>query len=107
MKFASIPPEAREALARALGYWSRHWDFECPVLFGIELHELNDVRSHWPSIPKGSEHQASLALLGSLRELLYGASAVPRLRVPEVIGLTYERADALCREVHTIVAPYL
>ena len=107
MRLAAISPESTKALCRALQYWADHWDFECPTLFGIELDELNGVLAHWPEVAPGTEHVTSLALLGALRELLYGASAVPKPQVLAVTGLSYERAHALCSEVQAMVQPYL
>jgi hypothetical protein len=107
MKLAAISPESQQALARSLRYWSEHWDFECPTLFGIELSELNEVRAKWPAVPSGNEFNTALALLGALRELLYGASALPKAEIPSVIGLSYESAEVLCTQVQSIVGPFL
>jgi hypothetical protein len=107
MNLAALSPGSQEALRRAMQYWVEHWDFECPTLFGIEVTELIEVLESWPSVAPGSESKAALAVLGALRELLYGASAPSRSEVPAVIGLSYEQAHALCSQLHAIVQPVL
>ena len=103
MQTAAISPANHRPLQLALQYWERHWDFECPTLFGIEHEQLRDVLSSWPTVPEHLEEIAGLALLGSLRELLYGASAVPHANLPGLIGLSYAQADELCTQIHSIV----
>jgi hypothetical protein len=107
MNTAAIAPADRLAIKLALEYWVAHWDFECPSLFGIELAQMQEVLLHWPSVPTKLERTAALAVLGALRELLHGASAVPGKEVSKLIGLSYEQAHDLCSKVHAVVRPVL
>jgi hypothetical protein len=101
MNLASIVPTDLHALRRCMEYWVAHWDFECPTLFGIELEQLQEIIGRWPSIPAGTEETTALAMIGALRELLYGASAPPKARLPVLVGLSYEQAHDLCTQVHS------
>jgi hypothetical protein len=94
----------QDALRRAMEYWVSHWNWECPLLFGMELEALKEVLSAWPSIPEDKQQLANLASAVSLRELLHGASAVPKSRVSELIGVSYEAACALCRTASAVAA---
>jgi hypothetical protein len=95
MSPADLDLSEQRALELALRYWAAHWDFECPTLFGLELDELKDVLSHWPHVRSGAEEAAAAALLRALRELIHGASAVPRDTLPGLIGRSYEQAEQL------------
>jgi hypothetical protein len=107
MNTTSLTAADQTALALAMTYWAAHWDFECPTLFGIELGQFQSVIASWPTVQAGSEHATSLALLGSMRELLYGASAVPRSELPPLIGMSYQQAHDLCSQVHAFVQPFV
>lgn len=76
-------------------YWKTRWDRECPTLLGIELDELELVLGCWPRIAKEDEEIAAAAMLGALRELLYGASAQPKAAIEGLIGISYDRAGLL------------
>jgi hypothetical protein len=91
----------QDQVRRAMSYWVANWDWECPTLFGIELHELKVVLDSWPDTSTPAETEA-LAAIGSLRELLHGAATAPRSQLPELLGINYETASALCNRVHTI-----
>ena len=82
-----------EAVGRILQYWTQHWDFECPTLFGLELPEVQSVAEAWPR--SASPEVTALAVLGAMREFLYGASATPKERVLSEVGITFEMASAL------------
>ena len=99
MQEIALSLTAEEVTRRALGYWSEHWDWECPTLFGIERVELHSVLSTWPTIAPGTEEQVSLAVVGAYRELLYGASAVARSEVEATIGVTHEQACSLLEQL--------
>lgn len=84
------------ALLKAIKYWIANWDFECPTLFGLEKAQLEEVVDGWPKSLLQNERLALLVCLGSLRELLFGASAISEHAVQSVIGLSYEEASNLC-----------
>jgi hypothetical protein len=84
-----------------MSYWVAHWDWECPTLFGIELEELQAVLEAWPRTATPRETEASDAI-GSLRELLFGASTPARANLTQILGIEYEAAAALCEKVHAI-----
>ena len=77
------------------------WDFECPTLFGLEKSDLIEMVKNWQASLSTGEKRTLIACLGSLRELLHGASAVSKAKVPEFIGIEYEEASALCRRIHS------
>ncbi len=93
MKVDDLSAEETCAVKRILDYWMRHWDFECPTLFGMEHEEVKLAANDWPHTSQ-SEFTV-LAVLGAMREFLYGASAVPREQVYAETGLTFEAASAL------------
>jgi hypothetical protein len=85
----------------ALLYWATHWDWECPTLFGIELEDLQGVLQTWPNVGPQQENEG-LAVIGALRELLYGASTPPRSQLTAILGLEYEAASALCEKIYSL-----
>jgi len=91
----------KEALLKSIQYWIDKWDFECPTLFGLEKSDLIEVVKKWPVSLSADEERTFIACLGSLRELLHGASAVSRAVVPEIIGIQYKEASALCEKIHS------
>lgn len=90
-----------EALLKSIQYWIDKWDFECPTLFGLEKSDLIEIVKEWPASLSTDEERTLTACLGSLRELLHGASAVSRSVVSEIIGIQYEEASALCGKIHS------
>lgn len=103
MQLTDLSPTAEEATRRALAYWSEHWDWEGPTLFGIEREELCAILSAWPSVVPGSEERASLAVVGAYRELLYGASAISKGEVGATIGVSYEQACSLLEQLSVLM----
>ena len=95
MDLSKISDVDQQAVRRAMEYWVEHWDWECPTLFGIELDELKRVLHHWPLIEDDDEPELESATVGALRELIYGASSLPRAAVQEAIGISYDQAETL------------
>jgi hypothetical protein len=93
--------EEEAHIRAALLYWREHWDFECPTLFGVELEDLERVVDAWPHHDAPKEVEA-MAVIGALRELLYGASTPPKEQLPMIVGVGYEGASELCTKVHRI-----
>jgi hypothetical protein len=91
----------KDALLKSIQYWIDRWDFECPTLFGLERSDLVEIVKGWPASLSINEKCTFIACLGSLRELLHGASAVSRSAVPAIIGIPYEEASALCGKIHS------
>ena len=92
----------QEQVLRAMNYWRTHWDWECPTLFGIELEDFELVIRSWPNTTAELRENQALAAIGSLRELLYGASTPQRDKLPSILGLDYNSAEALCTKVHSL-----
>lgn len=83
------------AIRKAMEFWVANWDWECPTLFGLRKDELNQVVAAWPTCEGIDRETCASAVVGSLRELLHGASAVKLERVPNICGLTYEEMKQL------------
>ena len=94
-------PEQDQVL-RALNYWRTHWDWECPTLFGIEVEDLEQVISSWPNATAEVREKQALAVIGSFRELLYGASTLGKDKLPSILGLDYNGAEALSTKVQLV-----
>jgi hypothetical protein len=107
MSPTSLSPEAQQTVLLALRWWSDHWDWECPTLFGLELAELNEVIASWPQVDSASSQKAALAATGAMRELLLGASAVSKQDLPVILGQSYERALGVHSEVHAFATAVL
>jgi hypothetical protein len=90
-----LSAEQRDAILLALRYWKDHWDWECPTLFGLDLGELTAVVNAWPEIVQTKPQLAASAILGTFRELLFGASSVSREEIAGVLGFDYEHAESL------------
>ena len=92
------------AVAHALAYWIAHWDWESPTLFGISEEEFTLIAAAWSTgrQPLSGADAHWIAAIGALRELLYGACAIPALRVPEVLGIESPRAEALLERLESV-----
>lgn len=101
MDVSKISGIDQQAISRAIEYWVEHWDWECPTLFGIELDELKQVLHCWPSTVVADQPRTDAAALGALRELLYGASSLPKAEVQEAIGISYDQAEELIEKIAT------
>ena len=99
MNTAGASPESQDAVRRAMTYWAERWNWESLTLFGVSLEQLRLVLGEWPTVASGTENEAECASIGALRELLYGASAVIPAKVPAVVGLSFEQAEALLSEL--------
>jgi len=97
---SEMTQQDNEALIRSINYWIENWDFECPALFGLEKSDLEAISTNWPNSYANNRELVLLACLGSLRELLFGASAVPQNIVKELIGINYEQASELRNSLH-------
>jgi hypothetical protein len=107
MKIEDLSTTEQHALPKVLAYWVAHWDWECPTLFGLEKSDLEAVLASWPASLSSQEKTSALALIGALRELLYGASAVPKAQVPAVCGLSYAEASALAENLFPRISEVL
>ena len=96
MQTPLLQPAELAALSAVLSYWEGHWDWECPTLLGLELDEYRAAVATWRDTSDLAVPQVAFALLGALRELLYGASAVTADAVPHIVGLT--KADLVALE---------
>jgi hypothetical protein len=83
-------------------YWVQHWDWECPLLFGLEREEIIRTVDTWPRPAAGSAEMTSLAVTIALLEILFGASTPPKDELVGLIGLSYEQACDLVAVVHAI-----
>jgi hypothetical protein len=93
MDIDALSTSESAAIGRVLHYWTEHWDSECPTLFGLELPELRSVSEAWPVVQDQS--LAEIAVVGSMREFVWGASAIPEEAVLSECGLSYEEACGL------------
>jgi hypothetical protein len=99
MNIKRLSHEDQDAIRLAMEYWHACWDWESPTLLGIDFVEFDHVVSDWPNVRKGDEDVATLAAIGSLRELLLGASAQPNSAIQSVIGIPYDRAASLLEQL--------
>ena len=95
MDVSKISDADQQAVRQAMQYCVEHWDEECATLFGIELDELKRALHRWPLLLEEDETGLEVAAIGALRELLYGASSLPRAAVQEAIGISFDQAEAL------------
>ena len=102
MKTSSLSAPEIEATRRAMLYWTEHWDWECPTLFGVELEEMVEVVKTWPFVAAEQEELVATCALGAWRELLYGASSLEPHLVGEAVGISYSLAESLCTKVRLL-----
>jgi hypothetical protein len=95
MKITNLSTTDQDALQRTLNYWISHWDWECPTLFGLEQSDFQALVSTWPQCLVLQEETAALAIIGGLREILHGASAVKGESIDQFIGICYSEACQL------------
>lgn len=95
LKLTDLTLREQDAIPRLLSFWLSEWDWECPTLFGLERNELEAIATAWPESIVTMQKQTALAVHGSLRELLVGASAVAPDKVAPACGLTHAELSAL------------
>lgn len=100
MDLSQISDVHQQAIRRAMQYWVKHWDDECPTLFGIDLDELKTASHCWPLTVGEDEPMVKAAAIGALRELLYGASALPTVAFQSALGISYDEAETLIQELY-------
>jgi hypothetical protein len=91
------------ALTEVLRYWTARWDWESPTLFGLARSDYDLAVAAWVDRRDTSDTAVALALLGALREILYGASAISAEAIPSVCGLSRAELENLDARV----APWL
>jgi len=92
------------ALTAVLAYWEGRWDWECPLLFGLELPEYRVALAQWRVTSDAvSLPQVALAMNGALREFLYGASAVKAEAVAAIAGMPKSDLVALAHRIGPFV----
>lgn len=101
-----ITQKNSDALLHSINYWIEHWDWEYPTLFGLEQSEFQLIANNWPTSLSSENKITLIACLGSLRELLYGASAVSKTNVQNIIGINYEQASELCSSINQQLEKY-
>lgn len=99
-RIKALPVEERDAVRLAMEYWHACWDWECPTLFGMDFEEFDQVLNQWPDIKREHEELTTLAVIASLRELLFGASAQPKSVIHEIIGIPYSRAASFLEQLN-------
>jgi len=91
------------ALRNSIRYWTEHWDWECQTLFGLDIDDFQSILNDWPNGIHLKDEHILYALQGSFRELLYGASAIRKNKIYEVLGVSddvaYELAEILTKEI--------
>lgn len=86
-----------------MNYWLKNWDFECPTLFGIEKGELQQVCNNWPIAFDNSSVATGLAISGSFRELLWGASSLPDLQILELLNMSKDEVEKFYEHISEYV----
>ena len=90
-------------MSAVLSYWELHWDWECPTLVGLELKEYREAADMWRATLDLALPQVAFAMLGALREFLYGASAVKDEAVMTIAGMQKSDLIALERRIGPFV----
>ena len=98
----ALSDSQQQAVRRAMEYGVQHWDWACPTLFGLEREEIIRSIVTWPRAEAGTAETTTLAVMGALREILFGASRPPKGELVGLIGLSYEQACDLVAVVHSI-----
>ena len=95
MEITDLSAIEQDSLLRTLNYCVAQWDWESPTLFSLEQSDFQALISTWPQCIALQEKTAALAVVGGLREILYGASAVKSEAVAKLIGISHSEACAL------------
>ena len=103
MRTPQLLPAENEALSAVLSYWEWHWDWECPTLFGLELKEYRAAAEMWRADRDLAQPRVAVALVGALREFLYGASAVKSESVAAIAGMPKSDLIALEQRIGPFV----
>lgn len=88
MDISDLSALEQQALVSAIRFWANNWDFECPTLFGLEREDMSDIAGSWPESAVLRSADTALAVIGSIREMLYGASSLKPAKVRELVGIT-------------------
>lgn len=87
------------AIHPILLYWKQNWDWECPILFGLQDEEFEAIATQWPETSNFSDKQIALAIWGAVREILgHGAMKTPD-NLEAMTGLNYAECEALFEKI--------
>ena len=93
MTLSAISEDHLVSARRAVEYWVKHWDWECPLLFGAQIGDLERILYEWSDVL--SESETARLVHCSFVELLYGGSTPPKASLPKLIGIPYDEAEQL------------
>ena len=99
MKPTDFSAAEQSAVLKAMTYWVNNWDEECPTLFGMPREAMVVVIEAWPYTALDSDGRAFSAAVGSLRELLFGATSVSDREIEEIMGISRIHAVSLCAAI--------
>jgi len=99
MKFNGLSEIQKSHVIDIIEYWINNWDWECPTLFGVSYEDFSVFASAWPRSVEDMSPIAERVIFGALRELLYGASALSPAEIKEILGVSYEEAESILREL--------
>lgn|GEM_PF-2678803 len=74
MEITDLSAIEQDSLLRTLNYCVAQWDWESPTLFSLEQSDFQALISTWPQCIALQEKTAALAVVGGLREILYGSA---------------------------------
>lgn len=94
MEITDLSAIEQDSLLRTLNYCVAQWDLESPTLFSLEQSDFQALISTWPQCIAFQEKTAALAVVGGLREILYG-SAVKSEAVAKLIGISHSKECVL------------
>lgn len=94
MEITDLSAIEQDSLLRTLNYCVAQWDLESPTLFSLDQSDFQALISTWPQCIALQQKTAALAVVGGLREILYG-STVKSEAVAKLIGISHSEACVL------------
>lgn len=88
MDISDLSAVEQHALASAIRFWADHWNWESQTLFGLRQEDMAGIAGSWPQSAEARSADAALAVIGSIREMLYGASSLGPELVHELVGIS-------------------
>lgn len=90
MPLASLTPEEREVVRRAMTATFQLFDWDFQTRLGVYPDTMRQLLSEWPNIDDAHDSDAYLAINNSMNDLLHGAG-LSDAKAAEIIGV--DRAE--------------
>ena len=90
MPLASLTPEEREVVRRAMAATFEFFDWDFPTRVGVYPDTMRQLLSEWPNVDDAYDTDAGLAINNAMNDLLHGVG-ISDAKATEITGV--DRAE--------------